>query len=130
MELEPRHATEFLQVAAAALAEGKAKMAEAAAEVAVQCDPNLQAAWSALGAARAKLNSFAEAVPCYVRALELEPSDVAAWCSLGELYISLLDYTKAAEALKQCMLLDPKAEHPSGIRARLVVINTLKMLKQ
>lgn len=127
--LSTQNAEQFSRVAAAFLADKDLALAEASAEIATQCEPSYAPGWLILGSALARKGDFKEAVPAYLRALELRPGDIAAWCNLGELYISLLDYPKAAQALKQAMTLDPKAEHPSGIRARIVVVNTLKMLK-
>jgi cytochrome c-type biogenesis protein CcmH/NrfG len=127
--LKKEDAARFVKLAAQNIKEKDFDSAEAAAEVATACDPKLAEAWISLGVARAKLKNFAEAVPCYHKALELRPDDIACWTDLGELYVGLLDYPRAAEALKQAMLLDPEAEHPFGRRARAIVGRALSMLR-
>lgn len=128
--LGQKDAAKYVRLAGAFIHAKEYDGAEGAAEVATACDPQDFNAWVALGVARARMQHFAEALPAYLNALKLNPNDVACWTDVGELYVSLLDFQKAADALKQAMELDPKAEHPSGRRARAIVARVIGQLKK
>jgi len=128
--LTKHDAAKYVRLAGAFIHAKEYEGAEGAAEVATACDPQDFDAWVTLGVSRARLQRFTEALPAYLNALKINPSDVACWTDLGEIYVSLLDFQKASEALKQAMELDPKAEHPSGRRARAIVARVIGQLKK
>lgn len=82
----------------------------------------------AMALARGK--EYQSAVQSYLAALNIRPNDLECWTDLGEAYVALGEYQLAAQALKQAMQIDPKAEHPSGRRARAIAGRTTAMLKR
>lgn len=52
------------------------------------------------------------------------------WCAIAEVDLDAMRYRAAARALKRCLELDPKAEHPSGRRARALIKKGEKLLQQ
>lgn len=123
-------ATSFVRLGAAAFAKEDFAAAIVAAECACQADAACFDAWLLLGAVLARTKQERPAVEAYLKALSLKPDDVRAWADLGELYTLLLKYDEAVAALRQAILLDPKAEHPAGVRARAVAGRTMALLKR
>jgi Tfp pilus assembly protein PilF len=103
--------------------------AEGAAEAALLMTPTEHDAWVVLGTAHARQGHHERAVRCFEQAIALAPNDVASHTDLGELLLELGAYSRAAAALERAMELDPKAEHPSGRRARAIVAKTLTKLR-
>jgi cytochrome c-type biogenesis protein CcmH/NrfG len=121
LKLSAKDAPRFIKLAAACAKAEDFATAQAAAEVAAQCDPKQFDAWVLVGMTRAKQKCYGDAVDPYVKAIELRPQDVSCWTALGELFIGLNDYQRAAASLKQALLLDPEAKHRSGRRARALI---------
>jgi cytochrome c-type biogenesis protein CcmH/NrfG len=130
LALKVEDCTRFVRLGSALAKEQDFSGAQAAAEVATQCNPKRFEAWALLGMARAKQKLLAEAAPAYMKALELKPDDVACWAALGEIFIGLSDYERASSALRQALTLDPHSQHPAGRRARAVVGRTISLLKK
>jgi tetratricopeptide (TPR) repeat protein len=82
-------------------------------------------AWLLLGAAEAALQRFDAAVRAYQRATELDSKCIQAWVDLAEAQIARLDFTAAAAALKRAIALDPKPDTPQGLRAQMLVADTM-----
>jgi len=127
--LKPEDGPRLARLAAAFHGAQDFPAAEAAAELAAECRPDLFEAWALLGAARAKQKKLAEAEPAYERALSLRPNDITSLTDLGEVQVQLMAYDKAAAHLRKALELDPTATHPSGRRARAVIGRTLALLK-
>lgn len=113
-----------------ALKSGHHRAAVAALEEAVIAEPNRAELQFAYGIALAKSGQTDSALEVLARGLQLEPSSVEVWCIVAELSLDRLDYAAAAVALQKCLTLDPRAEHPSGRRARALVKKGEKLLAQ
>ncbi len=96
---------------------------------AVQLAPSTADYWAAYGVALTKALRFGDAVEAYRRSVALDSKNIFVWCNLAEVSLERSDYATAAVAIKRCMELDPKAEHPSGLRARALVRRAEKKLK-
>lgn len=127
--LKPEDGTGLTRLAAAFHVAEDFPAAEAAADLATQCLPDLFEAWALLGAARARQKKIIEAEPAYERAVRLRPNDITTLTDLGEVEIQLMAYEKAADYLRRALELDPEAKHPSGRRARAVIGRTLALLR-
>lgn len=103
--------------------------AEQAATLSLQLDDDSAETWALLGSVRARRKRYEEAIAPYLEALRRAPTDIRTWTNLGEVYLVLMDYDKATRALEQAMRLDPKAQHPAGRRARVVVASTIRSLQ-
>lgn len=130
LALGGKDSNDYCKLADFFLANGEAEGAEGAAEMAVTLDAANARAWSALGAARARLKRYTLAVPAFLEALKLAPQDITCWTDLGETYVYLMDFEHAAAALQQALLLDPEAKDPWGRRARAIVVRVMKQLKR
>jgi cytochrome c-type biogenesis protein CcmH/NrfG len=97
---------------------------------AVALDPAQPSFWNGYAIALAQSHSLDEAVEACKTSLRLAPTDVAVWCILGEIHYDRGDLKSAAEAFARCFALDPRARHPSGLRARALVRRIDKMLKK
>jgi cytochrome c-type biogenesis protein CcmH/NrfG len=126
----PTDAPHFCKLAAHFLKDKRFDAAEGAAEIAASLMPKSFDAWFLLAVARARQEDRAGAAFAYLKALEIVPGHIGCWTDLGEIYVALLEYKKAAAALRQAMLLDPDAQHPSGRRARAVVGKVVTKLKK
>jgi DNA-binding winged helix-turn-helix (wHTH) protein/TolB-like protein/lipopolysaccharide biosynthesis regulator YciM len=81
---------------------------EAAAQKALDLDPNLAEAHSSMGAVRAlRYNDQEGAVKHYLRAIELNPNLAEAYGRLGMTYIWMQRFDDAAEILRKAESLDP-----------------------
>jgi cytochrome c-type biogenesis protein CcmH/NrfG len=127
--LEGKNAGDYCKLAELFLSSGHNEGAEGAAELALALDAEEPGAWAALGAARAKMKRYAEAVPAYLEALKRRPDDIASWTDLGEVYVYLMDFEHAAQALKQALELDPDGRDLWGRRARAIVARVVKQLR-
>lgn len=117
----PARAQRLLRMGWAASLAGEHVAAVAALEEAVMLSPNDVKALNALALALAKALRPNEAIPYLQKSLLLKPDDIEIHCVLAEISLERGDYATALSSLKQCIALDPKATHPSGIRARALV---------
>ena len=76
--------------------------------------PDDYSLWNKLGATRANAMSCEEAVPCYVRALELKPQYGRALANLGISYGNLGNPQAAAQCYLKALSLNPEATHIWG----------------
>lgn len=83
-----------------------------------------------LGAIYAKKNMHEEAAEEYSIAIELDPKNISALVNRGELLLQHGEFEYAMEDLKKAIDLDPKAENPSGIRARALAAATAAIIKE
>lgn len=97
---------------------------------AVNAAPKEPSYRAALGVAYARCNRIEEALRELRQCLALRPNDLEVSCIVAELLLDKLDYNGAAVLLRKCLTLDPKAEHPAGIRARALIKKGEKLLKQ
>lgn len=90
------------------LAHGKAKEAYDLLKKATAADWNVAAYWYALGATcEDMLQLPAEAVPAFLRAIELEPDVAEAYYMVGKAYANLEDYGKSAHYWRTYLELSP-----------------------
>ena len=83
-----------------------------------------------LGAIYAKKNMHEEAAEEYSIAIELDPKNISAYVNRGELLLQHGEFEYAMDDLKAAIDLDPKAENPSGIRARALAAATAAIIKE
>lgn len=114
----------------AALEQGELNQAIAALEEAVKREPNRVDLLNALGIALARALRPVDALRYLQKSLLLAADDVEVLCVVGELSVERLDYDTAAKVLKRCLELDPKAQHPAGVRARALIKKAEKQLKK
>ncbi len=96
---------------------------------AVALAPAVPDYWAAYGVALTKAFRLGDAADAFRRCLALDAKNIFVWCNLAEVSLERTDYAGTAVAIKRCMELDPKAEHPSGLRARALVRRAEKKLK-
>jgi tetratricopeptide (TPR) repeat protein len=82
-----------------------------------------------LGAAAQQCEEDEEAIAAYERALGSDANDIEVTVNLAELYLNQLAIEKAATLLKRALELDPKIQHPAGVRARVLIMKTKKQIK-
>ena len=104
--------------------------AVAALEQCVRLAPNHVPYLNALGLALARALKPVEALPYLLKSLALKPDDIEIACAVGEISVERLDSETAGKWLKQCLTLDPKAQHPAGVRARGLIKKAEKQLKK
>lgn len=92
--------------------------------------PKRADAWHMLGLIAAQQNDSPRALAALKQAATLEQKNLDVRCALAEILIDLLDYKGALKELKVCFELDPKMRHPSGVRARMVVVRLQKEIKR
>lgn len=119
----------LLELAGSHASAGAWREAEASAEAAAALDPDRHEAHVLHAVALAKQDKHERAIEAFERAVALQPGDVASLTNMGELLLELGAYQQAAGVLRRAMSADPKAEHPSGRRARSLVAKTLGKLK-
>lgn len=97
------------QVAAAVLAEVVAR------------EPTQARYRAAYSVALSKCGKTTAALESLEASVAADPTFLEAWCILAELAMDNLEWTRASKALARCLALDPKGEHPSGLRARALI---------
>ena len=70
--------------------------------------------WNKLGATKANSMSCEEAVPCYIKALELKPQYVRTLSNLGISYGNMANYEAASQCYLKALSLNPEAHHIWG----------------
>lgn len=83
-----------------------------------------------LGAIYARLDMQEEAAEEYTIAIELDPENIAAYVNRAEILLQHGEFEIAMEDLKNAIKLDPKAEDPSGIRARALAGATAAIIEE
>jgi predicted Zn-dependent protease len=92
--------------------------------------PKRADAWHVFGLILAQRNESAKAVTVLKRSLALDADNLDVRVALAEILIDLLDYKGALRELKVCFEKDPAMRHPSGVRARVVVVRMQKEIKR
>jgi Tfp pilus assembly protein PilF len=62
----------------------------------------------------------------YPAALEAYPADLNVIVGFAELCLNRIELTRARELLERALELDPEARHPSGAKARLLILRAEK----
>ncbi|MCC6806221.1 MAG: hypothetical protein IT381_02260 [Deltaproteobacteria bacterium] len=96
----------------------------------VSTEPRRADAWHALALLDLAENEHKYAVFALRQALALEPDNLDIRVAYAELLIDLLDYKGALAELKLCCQRDPQMRHPSGVRARVVIVRMQKEIKR
>jgi tetratricopeptide (TPR) repeat protein len=82
-----------------------------------------------LGALYQKMENYPLAIDHYSLGIRFFPQDITALTNRGEIYLMLGKFQEAADDLKKVIELDPQANHPSTIRARLLVTIATELLE-
>lgn len=81
--------------------------AEAACREHLKKNPEDAAGWRVLGVAIAKQNREEEAIPCFLKAVELDPARAEHYFNLGTALMSLKRYDDALAAYEKALVRDP-----------------------
>src|SRR4051794_19259855 len=103
------------------LEDGDAATAIIALRAATALSPHAPGLWKAYGVAAMKAGRETEAIRAFQRAITLDDRDLEATVHAAELMLRNLDYAGAVALLKRALVLDDKAAHPFGVRARMLV---------
>ena len=96
---------------------------------AIGAKPDSWTLWNRLGATYANGHLGPEAVPCYLRALELRPAYARALLNLGISYSNSGDYSAAIKAYLDALRSSPDALHVYGyIRIALTAMNRFDLV--
>jgi Flp pilus assembly protein TadD len=85
--------------------------------------------YALLGLACARRGLADAGIDAFQRALRIDVADIATWTDLAEAQIERCDYDGASLALHFACELDPRAEHPSGKRARILIARGRKEVR-
>ena len=127
--LRPSHACQLEQYAASCAASADFSTAAAAALLATTADPDSANAWLLLGNALGAQRKASAAIVALERVVAIDPAHLQGWVDLGEASLALLDYAAAARALTQAIALDPHARTPQGLRAQMLVVETIQSIE-
>lgn len=87
-------------------------------------------AYMVLAASAQKLGEEDLAFSAYEMALQAKPDDLSLNVGYAELCIKLMRYDAAEARLKHCIEKDPRAEHPAGAKARVLVLRVEQLLEK
>ena len=86
---------------------GQYSEAIAAANSAIEIDPNSVSAWFNRGLFFTGINDYEEAVKSYQQALKLDPKAVNIWVAEGMAFFYLKRYSEALNAFEEALKIDP-----------------------
>ena len=84
---------------------------------------------AAQGSVLQRLRRLDDAALHYTRAIDLGLGDVQVWTNLGEVQLERFAFAEAALALERAIALDKDGRHPSGARARALVLKVAKQAR-
>lgn len=116
---------EFLRVAARAYERGDFLSATDAAFVALSIDDANTDAWLLMGLSLAQRRRSDAARQAMQQVVAIDPKHIEAWVHLAEIEIADMQPQAAADALKKALALDPEARTPHGLRAQILVVESL-----
>jgi tetratricopeptide (TPR) repeat protein len=98
--------------------------------MATTLDPTRADLWRGYGTALAQRTYHAQALKAFARALEIDPRDLESTTHAAEIHLEMLEYHRAIALLQRALELDPQASHPHGVRARVLIRKTQRLLEQ
>ena len=88
--------------------------AAAAYEIYLAQSPDSPEAWHNLGVALSEMNRYADAIPCFDKAVDLAPGNPAGWRNRGTALMNLERFDEAAADLEKALALYPALPYARG----------------
>lgn len=124
--LEARHVSWLVRFGERALDAQDAATAHACGVLASALDTRAVDARYLRAAAAIELKDEADALAAYTEILALAPNELRAWVDKATIELRQLRFKDAAASLKSAIALDPTARTGPGLRAQMLVIETLE----